>query len=80
MAAEGRPVLLACRDLRVSESDYYAQHDRPPSARAIRHAWLTELFGQVYQWSRGTYGARRVHAEPTLDHGVSVMAIPAQRE
>ena len=42
MAAEGCSVLLACRVLTVSESGYYAQHHRPPSARAIRHALLTE--------------------------------------
>jgi len=72
MAAEDLSVKLACRVLRVSESGYYAHRGRPPSARAIRHAWLAELIGQVHQWSRGTYGARRVHAELTLGHGVSV--------
>jgi putative transposase len=72
MAADDHSVLLACRVLAVSESGYYAYRGRPPSARAIRHAWLAELVGQVHQWSRGTYGARRVHAELTLGHGVSV--------
>ena len=72
MAAEGRSVLLACRVLAVSESGYYAQHGRPPSARAIRHAVLTDLIGRVHLDSRGTYGARRVHAELTLGHGLAV--------
>jgi len=72
MAAQGRPVQLACRVLAVSESGYYAQHDRPPSARAIRHAFLTEIIRRVHQDSRGTYGARRVQAELVLGHGVPV--------
>ena len=72
MAAEGCSVLLACRVLAVSESGYYAQHDRPPSARAIRHALLTELIRRVHLDSRASYGARRVHAELVLGQGISV--------
>jgi transposase InsO family protein len=72
MAAEGCSVLLACRVLAVSESGFYAGRHRPPSARAIRHAVLTDLIGRVHLDSRGTYGARRVHAELTLGHGLSV--------
>lgn len=72
MAADGHAVMLACRVLAVSESGFYAQRHRPPSARAIRHAYLTELIGRVHLDSRGTYGARRVHAELTLGHGLSV--------
>ena len=63
---------LACRILQVSESGYYAQRDRPPSARAIRHVALTDLIGRVHLDSRGTYGARRIHAELTLGHGLVV--------
>jgi putative transposase len=70
MAGEGLPVQLPCRALRVSESGYWAQHDRPPSARSIRHALLTELIRQVHLDSRGTYGARRIQAELTLGHGL----------
>jgi putative transposase len=72
MAAEDHCVLVACRVLAVSESGFYAQHDRPPSIRAIRHAALTELIGRVHADSRGTYGSRRVHAELTLGHALSV--------
>lgn len=72
MAAEGCSVQLACRVLAVSESGFYAQHDRPPSARAIRHAALTDLIGRIHLDSRGIYGARRVHAELTLGHGLVV--------
>ena len=72
MAAEGVPVEVACRVLDVSTSGYYAWRVRPPSARAIRHIWLTDLIVQVHQDSRGTYGALRVHAELRLGHGIMV--------
>ena len=35
IAAEGCSVLLACRVLTVNESGFYAQQDRPSSARSI---------------------------------------------
>ncbi len=72
MAAEGLAVQLACRVLAVSESGYYARRTRAPSARSIRHAWLTEVIRQVHIASRGTYGIRRVHADLTLGHGIAV--------
>lgn len=72
MASEGHSVHVACRVLAVSESGFYAQRDRPPSARTVRHAWLTGLIAGVHQWSRGTYGARRIHAELVLGQGVAV--------
>lgn len=72
MAAEGLSVQLCCRVLDVSESGYYEWRDRPPSERAIRHAWLTDIIRQIHADSRDVYGARRVHAELTLGRGVSV--------
>jgi putative transposase len=72
MAAEHIPVEVACRVLDVSTSGYYAWRDRPPSARAIRHAWLTDLIVEVHQAVRGTYGVRRVHAELRLGRGIVV--------
>ena len=58
--------------LGVSESGFYDWRSRPPSARAIRHAWLTDIISQIHQQSRGTYGARRVHAELRLGHRITV--------
>jgi transposase InsO family protein len=72
MAAEGLPVQAACRLLEVSESGYCFWRSRPPSQRAIRHAWLTDQIHAVHAASRGTYGARRVHAELTLGLGIAV--------
>jgi putative transposase len=72
MAAEILPVQLATRVLAVSESGYYEWRGRPPSRRAVRHAWLTEQIQAVHQASRGTYGSRRVHAELTLGLGISI--------
>ncbi len=72
MAAEKLPVHIACRVVEVSESDYYAWRARAPSPRSVRHAWLTELIRVAHVESRGTYGARRVHAELVLAHGITV--------
>jgi putative transposase len=58
----------------VSESGFYAWRSRPPSVRAIRHAWLTDLIVRVHVDFRGVYGYRRVHAELTLGHGLTVGA------
>jgi putative transposase len=72
MAAQGFPVQVCCRVLAVSQSGFYAWRSRAPSARAIRHAWLTDAIRQVHAASRQTYGSRRVHAELTLGRGISV--------
>lgn len=62
----------ACRLLSVSESGYYEWRRRPPSARAVRHAWLTEQIRAVHTASHGTYGILPVHAELTLGLGLQV--------
>lgn len=72
MAAEGLPVERACLLLGVSVSGYYGWLRRPPSARSIRWAWLTDVISQVHADSRQTYGAQRVHAELTLGRGIAV--------
>lgn len=57
--------------LGVSESGDDAWRDRTPSARASGHAWLTEQMREIHA-RRGTYGARRPHAELTLGRGIAV--------
>jgi putative transposase len=60
-----------CRVLEVSTSGYYAWRKRAPSRRARVDAELTEQIRQIHQWSRGTYGVPRIHAE-LADSGVHV--------
>jgi putative transposase len=72
MAAEGFPIQVACRVVSVAESGFYAWRGRVPSARAVRHAWLTDMIRQVHTASNGVYGGRRVHAELTLGRGILV--------
>ena len=72
MVAEGLPARLAYRVLDVSESGFYGWRSRPPSGRAVRHAWLTDVIGQIHVDFRGVYGYRRVQAELTLSHGLAV--------
>ena len=72
IASEGLPIQTAARVLEVSESGFYEWRNRPPSARSIRHVWLTDMIRQVHAASRGTYGAPRVHAELTMGYGIKV--------
>jgi putative transposase len=55
-------ISLMCRLLGVSRSGFHAWERRPPSDRALADAWLSERIATVHRESRGTYGARRVHA------------------
>jgi putative transposase len=71
LAADGVPVKQACLALGVSRSGYYDAHTRPPSARTIRQAWLTDQIVAVHEASRQTYGAPRVRAE--LVHGQGIV-------
>ena len=56
----------------VTRAGYYGSVTRSPSARAIRHAWPTDLITQIHAAPRGTYGAPRVHAELRLGQGIVV--------
>jgi putative transposase len=54
---------MQCRILDVSRSGYYAWLKRAPSARKQQDEFLLERIKQIYDRSRGTYGAPRVVAE-----------------
>ena len=60
-----------CRLLGVSPSGYYAYWKREPSARSKRDAQLKARIQAIHSWSRGTYGAPRIHAE-LADEGTHV--------
>jgi putative transposase len=55
-------ISLMCRLLGVSRSGFHAWERRPASDRARADAWLSERITTIHRESRGTYGARRVHA------------------
>ena len=61
-----------CRALGVNRTSFHDWERRAPSARALTDAWLTEKIRQIHAVSNGTYGARRVHAELRLEHGIHV--------
>jgi putative transposase len=60
-----------CDLLGVSASGYYAWSRRPRSKRAQSNEELLALIRAVYERSRGTYGAPRIHAE-LVDSGTRV--------
>jgi putative transposase len=57
------PIATMCEVLGVSTSGYYKWRTREPSERAERDAELTKEIERIHSWSRGTYGAPRVHRE-----------------
>ena len=58
------PAGVMCRLLSVSRSGFYAQRERPMSARARRDVELLALIHQIHERSYdGTYGAPRIHME-----------------
>jgi putative transposase len=64
-------IATMCRVLEVSTSGYYAWRKRPLSARARADAELTTRINAIHQYSRGTYGAPRIHEE-LLANGIRV--------
>ena len=57
------PVTAMCRVLGLSPSEYYAWLHRPPSARSLVNAQLTEEIRRIHAWSRRSHGRPRMHAE-----------------
>jgi putative transposase len=68
----GFSVQRSCAVLGVTSQGYYAYRIRPMAPTKMRRVWLTALIREVHADSRGTYGARRVHAELTKGRGVHV--------
>jgi len=66
------PVSLLCRVLGVTRGGYYAWRGRPPSARALADAELSEQIARIHDEVCGIYGAPRIHAELALAHGIRV--------
>jgi len=66
------PVSVCCELLGVSRSGYYDWTTRAASDRSLSDAWLLEQIKAIHAERRGVYGARRIHAELRLAHGVRV--------
>jgi putative transposase len=66
------PVRVMCRLLAVSVSGFYAWRDRPPSRRALRDIALTAKIHVIHRQARECYGAPRIHAELSDEHGIHV--------
>ena len=49
-----------CRTLQVAPSSYYAAKSRPPSARRVSDATLTDVIVRVHRANFGVYGVRKV--------------------
>ena len=56
----------------MNRTSFHDWERRAPSDRTLTDAWLTEKVKQIHAASDGTYGARRVHAELRLEHGIRV--------
>jgi putative transposase len=72
LASEGHGTKRVCRLLRVAPSGFFRWRSMPPSARAIRRAWLADVIVEIHQRSRRTYGWRRVRAELSDVYGQKV--------
>jgi putative transposase len=66
------PVAFSCALLGVSRSGYHDRATRAPSDRALTDAWLVEKIRQIHEDNRKVYGARRIHAELAMEHGIQV--------
>jgi putative transposase len=79
MATQGVPVQVCCRVLEVSQSGSYAWRSRSPSARVIRHAWLTDVIRQVHAALppdlRQPASPRRAHPGPRYQISVGYHAV-----
>ncbi len=67
-----------CRELEVSASAYRARRSKPPSARALRDAWLIEHIRRVHAHSDGVYSQFKVWDELN-DTGVRVARCTVER-
>ena len=61
-----------CRTLGVNRTSFHDWERRAPSDRALTDAFLIEKIREIHAASDRTYGARRIHAELRLGHGIRV--------
>ena len=61
-----------CRALGVNRTSFHDWVGRAPSDRALTDAFLIEKIRAIHAASDGTYGARPIHAELRIEHGIRV--------
>ena len=54
LGVEGHGLKSACRALKIASSGFFMWRHRPPSPRAIRRAWMTDVIIQIWEQSRRT--------------------------
>jgi putative transposase len=79
LAADGIPVAVTCRILKVPKSGYYEWLGRPEPPRQLRNKELTKMIGVIHAGSRSSYGSPRVHAKLRLGMGEKVNRKRVQR-
>jgi len=57
------PIVLLCKALGISASDYYAWRRRPLSRRAEGDCVLQRRIAAIHAASRGIYGSPKIHAQ-----------------
>jgi putative transposase len=65
-------VSLLCKTVGVTRGGFYAWRRRPPSARSIADAGLSEQIAGIHASTSGIYGAPRIHLELREAYGVRV--------
>jgi putative transposase len=63
--------VLNAADVPIAPSTYYATKTRPPSARSIRDAEVTDAIARVHEENYGVYGIWKVWAQLGRDGGVA---------
>jgi len=67
--------VLTAAGVKIAPSTYYAARNRPPSARAVRDAVVTEKIKEVHETNYGVYGVRKIYAELARQGGVTGLPV-----
>ena len=70
--------VLTAAGVKIAPSTYYAARSRPPSARAVRDAVVTEKIKEVHETNYGVYGVRKIHAALNRE-GIAVARCTVER-
>jgi hypothetical protein len=71
--------VLTHAGVKIAPSTYYVARSRPPSARAVRDAVITEKIKEVHETNYGVYGVRKIYAELTRQGGLTGRSVAQRR-